>query len=66
MAVSLPSSLTGDNDLEGSGPGLLESSEVSESPASEEALESELGVGSDLGMDAEMVEICDGGGVGLE
>ena len=45
---------------------VLESSEVSESPASEEALESELGVGSDLGMDAEMVEICDGGGVGLE
>ena len=66
MAVSLPSSLTGDNDLEGSGPGLLESSEVSESSASEEALESELGVGSDLGMDTEMVEICDGGGVGLE
>ena len=28
--------------------------------------ESEIGVGSDSGMDVEMAEICDGGGVGLE
>ena len=66
MAVSLPSSLTGDSDSEGSGLGSMESSEVPESSASEEASESEIGVGSDLGMDVEMVETCDGGGVGLE
>ena len=40
--------------------------EVSESSVLEEALELELGVGSDSGTDAEMVEIYDGGGVGLE
>ena len=44
----------------------MESSEVPESSASEEASELEIGVGSDLGMDVEMVETCDGGGVGLE
>ena len=66
MAVSLPSSLTGDNNLKGSGLGSLESSEVLESSALEEALESEIGVGSDVGTDTEMMEICDGGRVGLE
>ena len=66
MAVSLPSSLTGDNDLEDSGLDSMESLEMSESSALEEALESEIGMGSDLDMDAEMGEICDGGGVGLE
>ena len=66
MAVSLPSSLTGDNNLKGSGLGSLESSEVLESSALEEALESEIGVGSDLDTDVEMAEIHDGGGVDLE
>ena len=44
----------------------MEFLEVSESSASEEVSELEIGVGSDLGMDVEMVETCDGGGVGLE
>ena len=44
----------------------MEFLEVSESSASEEVSELEIGVGSDVGMDMEVVEICGGGRVGLE
>ena len=46
----------GDKDSEGSGLGSLESLEVSESSALEEASESEIGVGSNSGTDVEMAE----------
>ena len=42
----------------------MEFLEVSESSASEEV--SELEIGSDVSMDMEVVEICGGGRVGLE
>ena len=54
MVVSLPSSPMGDKDSEGSGLGSLQSLEVSESSALEEASELEIGVGSNLG--TEMAE----------
>ena len=54
MVVSLPSLPTEDKDSEGLGLGSLESLEVSESSALEEASELEIGVGSDLG--TEMAE----------
>ena len=66
MVVSLPSLPTEDKDSEGLGLGSLESLEVSEFSALEEALESEIGMGSDLDTDVEMAEIRDGGGVDLE